>query len=78
MLLPTDTDYLARQERYKDLIREAERARLIRAAGHQYLPNQKNYHRLVDWMGAQMVKLGQKPQRCGCTSQAKITPKIVG
>lgn len=69
MLLPIDIDYLARQERIKDLIREAERVRLIRAIGHQYSSERKTYRRLVGWVGAQMIKVGQHLQGYSCPSR---------
>jgi len=76
MMFPNDADFLARQERYKDLIREAERARLSHAAGHQYSSKRKTYRRLVGWIGAQMTKLGQHLQGNGRTPPAKINSKI--
>ena len=46
------TDFLVRQEHYKDLLREAEHERLIRAAGLRQPGNWKLYRKVADWVGA--------------------------
>ena len=61
-------DFLARQERYRDLLREAERERLIWAAGLRR-PGTRVRWKVTDWVGAQMVRWGWKLQRYGSAPQ---------
>jgi hypothetical protein len=63
-------DFLVRQEHDKELLQEAERERLIRAAGLQQPGNWKLYRRVVDWIGAQMISWGYKLQRYGAEPSA--------
>jgi hypothetical protein len=63
MLHPDHLDYLARKERIKDLLREADRERLINTASLSYSRHWKPYRRLVGWLGVQLVTLGWQLQR---------------
>ena len=54
----TDLDFLATQERYKDMLREAEQERLIRAAGIRPGIAGGLYRVAADWLSAQIVRLG--------------------
>jgi hypothetical protein len=56
------TDFLARQEHDKELLREAERERLIRSAGLRQPGNWRPHRKVAGWIGAQMVS-------CGATAQ---------
>ena len=60
MLQPTDEDYLVNKQRYKDLIRQAERECQISSAIPQHSCNLKTHHRLIGWVSDQMVKLLQR------------------
>lgn len=71
MLWPSHLDYLARKERYKDLIREAERNRLIRALNQQLITLPIN-RRLIAWMGTQIVRLGMKLETYAASSPRKL------
>jgi hypothetical protein len=64
------TDSLVRQEQYKDLLREAERERLIRSAGLRQPANWKPHRKFADWIGDQMISWGYKLQSYGTTSSA--------
>ena len=65
--MPSRNDFLIRGEHYKDLLREAERERLIRAAGLGQ-PGDGGLHRQVAGrIGAQMVRWGRKLQSYGTT-----------
>ncbi|MFB0535404.1 MAG: hypothetical protein ACETWR_10515, partial [Anaerolineae bacterium] len=61
------TDFLVRQEQYKDLLREAERERLIRAAGLRRPGNWSLHQKIAGWLGTQMAGWGCKLQRYGTT-----------
>lgn len=61
-MVPNHGDFLMRQEYYQDLLREAEKERLIQAAelrpvGKWGLPRQT-----ANWLGAYIVKWGLKLQ----------------
>ena len=54
----TYLDFLAIQERYKDMLREAEQERLIRAAGIRPGITRRLYRVAADWFSTQIVRLG--------------------
>jgi hypothetical protein len=70
-------DFLMRQEYYKDLLREAEHERLIRAAGLWHSGNWRLHRKVADWIGAQMVRWGWKLQRYG-TTPSPCRPQVAG
>jgi hypothetical protein len=55
-----DSDFLARHERYKDLLREAEHKRLIQTARLQRVGNRVAHRKVTGWLSIQMVKWGSK------------------
>ncbi len=55
-------DFLARKERCKDLIREAEHEHLIQVA-RQQPGNWESHQKIANWLGAQVLKWGSKRQR---------------
>lgn len=61
------TDFLVRQEQYKDLLWEAEHERLIQAAKHRQPGNQRLHRKVVGWIGIQMVRWGWKLQHYSTT-----------
>jgi hypothetical protein len=54
----TDLDFLAAEERYKGLLREAELERLIQAAGIGPGIAGRLYRVAADWFSTQIVHLG--------------------
>lgn len=67
-MLPHHRDFLVRQEQYQDLLREAEKERLIQAAelhqnGKWGWPRQT-----ANWLGTYVVKWGLKLQANRATS----------
>jgi hypothetical protein len=58
------SDFSARQERYKDLRREAERERLIRAIRFQQPGNRGMQRKVVGYIGVHIVKWGSKLYLC--------------
>jgi len=54
----TDLDFLVTKERYKDMLREAEQERLIRAAGIRPGIAGRLYHVAADWLSTQIIRLG--------------------
>jgi len=62
-MFPNDRDLIVYRERYKDLLREAEQERLIRAAGLRQSGHRRLHRTVAGWIGAQMVKWGRKLQR---------------
>jgi hypothetical protein len=57
-MLASEVDFLVRQERYKDLLREAAHERLIRAAKPRPSGNRGPRRELAGWLGARMVGWG--------------------
>lgn len=70
MLLPTEMDQLVRQERYKDLVHKQEQAHLIASLQHELKPD--SARKVIGWLGAQMVQLGEKMEAYGATSPRKL------
>ena len=70
-------DFLVRQEHYKDLLREAEHERLIRATRLRQPGNWRLPRKVADWIGAQMVRWGWKLQRYG-TRPSPCRPQVAG
>ena len=66
-MLPNDIDFLARQERYNEMQREAEREWLITLTKlHQ--PEQQGIRRKVmGWLGGQLIQWGLKLQHDNLT-----------
>ncbi len=67
----SDKDFRVAQERYKDLLREAERHRLVQ----QSLPDRRKRNclsrRALSWLGRRLVAWGQHLQeRYGATTEA--------
>lgn len=60
MWWPTEVDFMAHDEKYKDLQREAARERLIDEAlqAQPAGPGRKMLH----WLGGQMVRIGTRLQ----------------
>ena len=63
----TELDFLAGQERYYDLLKDAENERLIQAAGLRPSAAKMLVQKTVDWLGAQMVRL-----RCALTRRRAV------
>ena len=57
------SDPLVRQEQYKDLLREAERERLIRTDGLRQPGHWKMQRKVARWIAAQMVRWDCRLQR---------------
>lgn len=62
-MLPNDRDFLARKEYYKELQREAERARLAEMARLQQPATKKIHRMLRGWIGDQLIRWGLKLQQ---------------
>ena len=54
----TELDFLAGQERYYDLLDDAQNERLIQAAGLRPANFGRLYQKAADWVGARLVQLG--------------------
>lgn len=57
-MFPNVSDFLVRRERYKDLLREVERARLVRQARAGQERRNHFYCRTLTWLGRQLVGWG--------------------
>jgi hypothetical protein len=57
-MLPNERDFLVRREHYKDLLREAERARLVRQARAGEERRNLFYRRALTWLGRRLVGWG--------------------
>ena len=64
-MFPVEIDYRARQERCKDLQREAAREQLIHEAEFQQPDHSEPHRKIIGWFGAQMVKWGSKEKGWG-------------
>jgi hypothetical protein len=69
-------DFLVRQERYKDLLREAEHERLLQAAGLRQSGNRRSQRKVANWIGDQMVRWGRKLQRDGTAPSPSCTQAV--
>ena len=54
----TELDFLAGQERYYDLLDDAQNQRLIQAAGLRSANPGALYRKAADWVGTRLVQLG--------------------
>jgi hypothetical protein len=76
-MIPSYTDWLAYQERYKDLLREAARERMIRSTGLRRPRGWRPHRRVIGWIGDQMVRLGWMLQHYG-TTPPPCCPQVSG
>ena len=61
-------DIAMKQEQYQDLMREAQRARLVKQAHQSQEPGDPFYHRALIWLGKRLVTWGLSLQvRFGST-----------
>ena len=73
-MLPNDQEFLARQEHYKDLQREAEQARLVEVARLQQSGMKTTIHRkLLGWISDQLIRWGLKLQQDKVTQNYQIS-----
>ena len=68
-MIPSQLVLIIHEEKVKDLIRKAERQRLVNEAGLRQSINPISYRVIVGWLGDQMVKLGVKLQQYSAASQ---------
>jgi len=71
---PNDLDYVANLERYRDRVREADRARLVKQArvGRDY--RNRFYVPMLNWLGRRLVAWGLRLQ--ACREAAAATPTL--
>lgn len=62
-MLPNDTDFVARKERAGELLREAERERLIELVKLQQPAKHNVRLKLLGWIGGQLIQWGLKLQQ---------------
>jgi len=66
-----DNDFRVAQERYKDLLREAERERLVRQILLDHRKRNHFSHQALSWLGRRLVTWGQHLQeRFDVTTEA--------
>lgn len=70
-MLPTELDYLVRQEQRQDMLRALEKEQLIRLINHQPGNGPDLYRHSLAWLGAQLVKWGATLQRYAAASASK-------
>jgi hypothetical protein len=70
-------NFLLVQEHYKEMLREAEHERLIRAAGLRQPGNWRLRRKIANWIGARLVSWGWKLQRYG-TTPPPCRPQVAG
>ena len=66
-MLPNDIDFLARQERYNEMQREAEREWLITLTKLQQPEQQGIRRKVMAWLGGQLIQWGLKLQHDNLT-----------
>jgi hypothetical protein len=71
-----ELDVLAYRERYKDLVREAEKARLVRQIRAERERQSPTSGRLLTWLGRRLVVWGWRLQ--GCCDCATAAPVLRG
>jgi hypothetical protein len=70
-MFPSERDSLVHREHYKDLLREAERARLVRQAWAGQERRNHLYCRPLTWLGRRLVAWGWRLQeRYGAVTAA--------
>lgn len=73
-------DYMLGRERQKALLQEAEHERLVRAARRQQSNNRGFHRKSASWLGAHMVKWGQRLERVGAVdepcSSVSVSPRL--
>ena len=70
-MLPTELDYLVRQEQRQDQLRMMEKEKLIKLMRNK--ENERDMHRLAAaWLGDQLVKWGSTLQRYASTSKGTV------
>ena len=70
-MFPNELEFLVRQEHYKDLLREAERARLVRQMRAGQERRDRFYRRTLIWLGCRLVVWGWRLQeRYGAVTAA--------
>lgn len=71
IMFPSDKDFRVAQERYKDLLREAQRHRLVQQSFPDRRKRHYLSHRVLSWLGRRLVAWGQHLQeRHGATPEA--------
>jgi hypothetical protein len=85
-MLPSHGDFLVRQEQYQDLLREAEKERLIQTAERQPSGKWGLPRQTANWLGTHVVKWGLKlqanrstaPTCCGdcCLVELKVNASV--
>ena len=70
-MLPTELDYLVRQEQRQDQLRMMEKEQLIKLMRNK--EDERDMHRLAAaWLGDQLVKWGSTLQRYASTSKGTV------
>ncbi len=70
-MFPSERDFLVGREHYKDLLREAERARLVRRMRAGQERRDHFYRRTLTWLGCRLVVWGWRLQeRYGAATAA--------
>jgi len=72
MLLPTEREYLIRKEQNERFIRGLELTRALNELTQLPRSTPEIYRALINQLGAQMVRLGQKMETYGATSSRKL------
>jgi hypothetical protein len=69
-MFPKYTDILAHQEHYKELLRETELERLVRAAARSQPDRSSLGHFVVNWLRAQLLWRESRRARAGRSAPA--------
>jgi len=72
-MFPNELDFLVRREHYKDLLREAEKARLVRQLQAGQERRNHFYCRALTWLGCRLAVWGWRLQeRYGAATAAPV------
>ena len=67
---------IAQQERHKDLLREAERYRLVRQVLAERGRGDRAWYRALAWLGRRLVAWGQRLQERYGAAAAAVHPSV--
>ena len=70
MMMPPDLILLLQQQRYQELVRQAELARLVRARRRKPESSERVFLHLLWWVGGALLSSGCALQQAGRATQA--------
>ena len=69
-MMPPDLVLLLQQQRHREMVRQAEQARLVRASGRKAAGGEPVFHPLLWWVGDALLSWGCALQQAGRATHA--------